>query len=103
MNEGWTWDQKERMGYPNTTADLRAALIANPHLQVLICQGRYDLATPWYAATWTRDHLGLPEALSNNVRLAFYEAGHMMYFHPPSLEQMRQDLVGLYARAVEQR
>lgn len=99
VNEGWSWASKERMGYPNTTAALYQALVGNPHMQVVICQGRYDLATPWYAAAYTRDHLGLPPELADNVQLAWYEAGHMMYFHPPSLEKLRADLVAFYDRA----
>lgn len=103
VHEGWSWASKDRMGYPNTTAELCRALVSNPHLQVIVCQGYYDLATPWYAAEYTRDHLGLPPELTDNVRLAWYEAGHMMYFHPPGLEKLREDLVAFYARAVPPR
>jgi carboxypeptidase C (cathepsin A) len=26
--------------------------------------------------------------------MAYYEAGHMMYLHPPSLARMKEDLTG---------
>ncbi len=103
VNEGWSWESKDRMGYPNTTAALRKALVSNPSLEVLICQGRFDLATPFFAATYTRDHLGTPPEQADKVRLAFYDAGHMMYFHPPSLKKLRADLVEHFARAVPKR
>ena len=35
----------------------------NPHLQVLMAAGVYDLATPFFDAIFTRDHLGLPQEL----------------------------------------
>jgi len=103
VNQGWKWERKDRMGFPSTTADLRRALIANPHLQVLFCNGIYDLATPFFAAEHTADHLGVPAELRANLQVALYEAGHMMYFHPPSREKLKADLAALYARAVPRR
>ena len=99
VNEGWKWQHGDRLGYVNVTEDLRRALISNPHLQVLFVNGIYDLATPFFAAEYTADHLGVDPALRNNVRLTYYDAGHMMYFHPPSLEKLRADLVEFYASA----
>jgi len=34
----------------------------------------------------------LPDSLRGNVAMKYYEAGHMMYVHPPSLVQFRKDL-----------
>jgi carboxypeptidase C (cathepsin A) len=31
--------------------------------------------------------------------MAFYEAGHMMYIHLPSLQQLKQDLAAFIAGA----
>ncbi|NOY27770.1 MAG: peptidase S10 [Oligoflexia bacterium] len=103
VNQAWKWDRGERMGFPSTSADLRRALIANPHLRVLICNGLFDLATPAMAAQYTVDHLNLPATLTDNVRLALYQAGHMMYFHPPSLKKLKADLARLFAEAVPAR
>ena len=103
VNQGWKWERKDHMGFPSTTADLRAAMIANPHLKVLFCNGLFDLATPFFAAEHTADHLGLPASLRDNVQVALYEAGHMMYFHPPSRVKLKADLANLYARAVPPR
>lgn len=100
VNQAWVWADKSRMGPPNVADDLRRALIANPHLRVVILNGLYDLATPFFAAEYTADHLGVDEQLRANVALRWYPAGHMMYFHPPSLAQMRRDLVEFYRAAV---
>lgn len=100
VNRGWKWDDAQRMGYVNVTEDLRHALLANPHLKVIIANGIYDLATPFFAAEYTADHLSVGADLRQNVSLTYYEAGHMMYFHPPSLAQLRADLAAFYDGAV---
>ncbi|MEO1368408.1 MAG: peptidase S10, partial [Acidobacteriota bacterium] len=68
---------------------------------VFVANGYYDLATPYFATEHTFDHLGLDESLWSNVRMAYYEAGHMMYIHEASLAAMRDDLTAFYADAVE--
>ena len=30
--------------------------------------------------------------LQRNISMAYYDSGHMMYIHPPSLAQLKQDL-----------
>jgi carboxypeptidase C (cathepsin A) len=36
--------------------------------------------------------MGLDETLQKNIRMSYYEAGHMMYIHLPSLEKLRDEL-----------
>ena len=71
---------------------LRKAMTVNPHLKVFVANGYYDLGTPYFATEYTFNHLGLHESLRGNVSMAYYEAGHMMYIHLPSLEAMKSDL-----------
>ncbi|MCO4745947.1 MAG: peptidase S10 [Proteobacteria bacterium] len=98
VNQGWTFERKQRLGYVNTAEDLRQAMIANPHLKVLFANGLYDLATPFFAAEFTRDHLSVDTDLADQIVSTYYPAGHMMYFHPPSLVQLKADLVAFYKR-----
>lgn len=60
--------------------------------------GIHDLATPYFAAVWTMDHLGLPPDLRDNVDRLDFEAGHMMYVHEPSLPRWRDALTAFIAR-----
>jgi carboxypeptidase C (cathepsin A) len=76
----------------DTGIDLGHALIRNPQMKVLVQQGYFDLATPYRATEYFIDQLPVPDSLRENVSLKYYEAGHMMYVHPPSLEQFRRDL-----------
>jgi carboxypeptidase C (cathepsin A) len=78
--------------YVNVAETLRKAMTQNPFLHVFVAKGYYDLATPFFAADYTFDHLGLDPSLRKNLSSASYEAGHMMYVHPPSLMKLKQDI-----------
>jgi carboxypeptidase C (cathepsin A) len=86
----WDWGSAGE-GAPDTSEALRLALAKNPHMQVFVASGYYDLATPYYATTYTLGHMGLHPSLRTNITTADYEAGHMMYIHQPSLEQFKRD------------
>ena len=64
----------------------------NPHMRVFVANGYYDLATPYFATIYTFEHIGLEPELRKNISMGFYEAGHMMYIHLPSLAQLKEDL-----------
>ncbi|MEZ4713442.1 MAG: hypothetical protein R3A44_40015 [Caldilineaceae bacterium] len=91
INSDWRFDEFEG-AYVDVSETLRRIMCSNPHLRVLVCNGYYDLATPFCAAEYTFNHLYLPAELRNNVRMAYYEAGHLMYVHLPSLQQQKRDL-----------
>jgi carboxypeptidase C (cathepsin A) len=76
----------------DTGIDLAYAMIQNPTMKVLVQQGYYDLATPYRATEHFIDQLNVPDTLRGNVSIEYYEAGHMMYVHPPSLAKYKQDL-----------
>ena len=87
------WSYKEfENAYVNVAETLRAAMTYNPYLKVYVANGYYDLGTPYFATEYTFNHLGLDESLRGNVTMGYYEAGHMMYIHIPSLKQMKKDL-----------
>lgn len=83
---------------PNVAPDLATALRRNPKLQILLINGVYDLATPYFAASWTMDHMGLTPDLRDNIERADFEAGHMMYVEQSLLPQWRQTLEAFIER-----
>jgi carboxypeptidase C (cathepsin A) len=100
--DAWrTWDFKHKVpGLPfpspaltNTGVDLARAMAGNPSLRVLVLNGLFDLATPFFASEYMMGHLGLPDSLEKNIDMKYYPAGHMMYVNEPSLKAMRADLV----------
>jgi carboxypeptidase C (cathepsin A) len=91
VHETWTYDTYQNQ-YVNTAEKLRKAMQANPAMKVLVCNGYYDLATPYLATQYTFDHIELPEKLRQNIHMTYYESGHMMYVHLPSLQKQAADL-----------
>ena len=98
-NEQWSFRQHENR-YVEVAETLRKAIAINPYLKVFVANGYYDLATPYFATEYTFNHLSLDPSLQGNVSMGYYEAGHMMYIHVPSLAKLKQDLAAFIASAV---
>jgi carboxypeptidase C (cathepsin A) len=64
----------------------------NPNMRVLVANGYFDLATPHFGSDFTVAHLGLAPELRENLSVSYYEAGHMMYIHRPSLQKLAAEL-----------
>ena len=97
--EGFKWDWKHegnnRWGTQaaiNTGPDMARALSRDPNMKVLILNGYYDLATVFYGVEHSIAHLGLNKSIQDNIIMKYYEAGHMMYTHQPSLEKFKSDI-----------
>ena len=94
------WSYRRFEGrYVDATDTLRKAMTANPFLKVFLACGYYDLATPHFAMMNTTNHLMLESTLKSNLQYGFYEGGHMMYIHEPSLVNLRKDLIQFYEKA----
>ncbi|HEX5130630.1 MAG TPA: hypothetical protein VFV90_12830 [Usitatibacter sp.] len=88
-----TWGWKDFTNrFAQIGDSLRKAMSVNPRMKVLVASGYYDLATPHFAADYSFDHLGLPQSLRGNLEFSYYEAGHMMYTHKPSLSKLADHL-----------
>ena len=97
--EGFKWDWKHqgnmRWGTQaaiNTGPDMAKALSRDPNMKVLIMNGIYDLATVFYGVEYSLDHLNIDPSVRENIIMKYYEAGHMMYTHEPSLIKFKEDL-----------
>ena len=88
----WDWGSAGE-GYADTATPLRSAIAKNPFLKVMVMEGYYDLATPYFAANYTMDHLALLPEYRKNISFVTYEAGHMMYVQTDSLAKVKKDLV----------
>ena len=72
----------------------------NTFLKVFVANGYYDLATPYFATLYTFNQMDLDESLRENYTMTFYEAGHMMYVHMPSLAQLKKDMADFVRSAL---
>jgi len=88
----WSYAEFENE-YVNVGETLRKAITTNPHLKIYVANGYFDLATPYLATRYTFNHLSLDKSLWENLRMGYFEAGHMMYIHIPSLEKLKAELV----------
>ncbi len=97
----WPWSYSDfENRFVNVAETLRSAITTNPHLKVFVANGYFDLATPYFATESTFNHLGLDESLRGNISMSYYEAGHMMYIHIPSLVRLKDDLANFIKSAL---
>jgi carboxypeptidase C (cathepsin A) len=91
----WNYNNVQN-SYLNVAEPLRKAMSVNPYMKVWVLCGYYDLATPYFAAEYTFSTMGLRPEQKKNVNFTYYEAGHMLYVHKPSLIQVKKDSDKMY-------
>ena len=88
----WNWQVREtgfRSFNVNVGPYIGTAMRQNDDLRVLVAAGYYDFATPLFDAELSFRRNGV---VPERVELTYYEAGHMMYVHEPSLERFLADV-----------
>ena len=87
----WNYREFENR-YVNVADTLRSAMTENPSLKVFVACGYYDMATPFFSAEYTLDHMLLDPALRSHLSFSYYEAGHMIYTSVKELEKAKRDI-----------
>ncbi len=96
--QGWDWKHQPpgaQGKWPfstNVMPDLAAAMKYNPNLKVMLNSGYFDLATTFFTAVYEMHHLPMPARLQSNIEYKFYDSGHMVYAHEPSLKKLHDNV-----------
>jgi carboxypeptidase C (cathepsin A) len=97
-----SWDYNVQNGFGDTTAMLRASMVKNPYMKVLVAASYFDLATPYFAVEYTFNHMGLSPEMHKNNTWDFYQSGHMLYIDSDSHVKLKNDIADFYQRAIPQ-
>ena len=85
------WNYNVENGYGDTSMRLKQAMQKNPYMKVMVANGYYDMATPFFATEYTISAMNLEPVLRKNISFTYYESGHMMYIEKNSLKKLHDD------------
>jgi carboxypeptidase C (cathepsin A) len=90
--------EKPLIALPNVLPDLATAMKQNPDLKVMVNGGYFDVSTPYFEGVMELRHLPVPPALRSNIEYKYYESGHMVYAHLPSLVALHDNVADFIRR-----
>jgi len=104
------WDSRHQppgAPYPlpqamNVMPDLANAMKYDPDLKVMLNGGYFDLATPFFEGMYEMAHLPMPRKLQANIEYHYYQSGHMVYVHVPTLKQLHDNVAAFIANTEHQ-
>ena len=85
----------------NVAPALARAMSNDPGMQLMLNNGWFDMATPFFATNFTLAHMGLPQNLHGNIHEYYYPVGHMLYLNPAVLPQLQHNIDTFIANAVQ--
>lgn len=102
VNKDWKvdFDQHALESQVGASDDLRYGMALNPHMQVFLTHGLYDMVTPYFASERIRNLLRLDEATAASLTVRHFAGGHMFYAWAQSRVAFRDAIADFYARAL---
>ena len=85
----------------NVAPALARAMSNDPGMQLMLNNGWFDMATPFFATNYTIAHMGLPHSLESNIHEYYYPVGHMLYLNPAVLPQLAHNIDAFITRAAK--
>jgi carboxypeptidase C (cathepsin A) len=83
---------------PNVLPDLAEAMKTNPTMKVMVNGGYFDVSTPYFEGWEEMHHLPIPPALQDNIEYHYYQSGHMVYVHQPTLVELHDNVADFIRR-----
>ncbi|HSQ99495.1 MAG TPA: peptidase S10, partial [Sphingomicrobium sp.] len=90
--------EKPLIMLPNVLPDLAVAMKQNPMLKVMVNGGYFDVSTPYFEGKTEMRHLPVPANLRANIEYHYYESGHMVYVHQPTLVALHDNVADFIRR-----
>ncbi|NMF85132.1 peptidase S10 [Nodosilinea sp. P-1105] len=89
-----------KQGFVGSADDLRIGMTLNPHMQVYISHGIFDLVTPYFSSNFLANLMHLNPAIAANLTLRHFRGGHMFYTWESSRQQWQAEMKEFYQQAV---
>lgn len=95
----WDYGNPHSSDFMDMSENLRRSMSRNTAMHALVASGIYDFVTPYLAARYTLEHLGLDQEIRDQISEELYEAGHMMYIEKESRRKLTDDVERFIRRA----
>jgi carboxypeptidase C (cathepsin A) len=100
VNRAWDWKYNppvqillgEGSMFLNVAPALARAMDNDPGLQLMLNNGYFDMATPFYATEYSLRHAPLPKDAWRRITTDYYYCGHMLYLNPKTAPLLNQNI-----------
>lgn len=87
------------LGTRNVAPALARAMNSDPGMKIMLNNGYFDMATPFFATDYTFEHMDIPAARRADIHEYFYPVGHMLYVNPKVLPSLQKNIDGFIEMA----
>jgi carboxypeptidase C (cathepsin A) len=100
VNRAWDWKYNppvqillgEGSMFLNVAPALARAMDNDPGLLLMVNNGYFDMATPFFATQYSLQHAPLPKGAWKRITTDYYHCGHMLYLNPKSAPHLNQNI-----------
>jgi carboxypeptidase C (cathepsin A) len=107
VNGKWDWKFSPPMDlllgggsmFLNVAPALARAMANDPGMELMVNNGYFDMATPFFATEYTLQHTSLPRGAAKRITTDYYPCGHMLYLNPKVLPVINRNINQFILRA----
>jgi carboxypeptidase C (cathepsin A) len=102
VNSSWQVDTQNHAfeRQVGATDDMRYAMSLNPHMNLFITHGLYDLVTPYFSTDRLLEHMKLTQQQRERITVQHYRGGHMFYAWEESRRAFTRAMESFYHRSM---
>jgi carboxypeptidase C (cathepsin A) len=113
VNRSWDWKYPPPVGmlwgngwggsgFLSVAPALARAMTNDRGLELMVNNGYFDMATPFFATEYTLSHMPLPQSARQRITVDYYHCGHMLYLNPRALAVLGRNMNQFIAQASAQ-